>query len=197
MNKQPLPLFQMKITLMDIDPPVWRRLLVRSDTTLADLHAIVQAAMGWTNSHLHQFKIEGVRFSYPYEPVHLLELTAIDSTAVHLYNVIPINLQYRGDSHPTIEYAYDFGDGWLHLLEFEAVLQAKPGQKTPVCIEGARACPPEDCGGPHGYRELLAALKDPKHPAHEMYRDWIGGFDPEEFNVKETNGRIRMRRDLL
>ena len=198
MNKQALPIFQVKVTLLNVDPPVWRRLLVRCDTTLAELHAVLQTAMGWQNSHLHQFRIGNVSFSYPYEPDHLIELTAIDSTVVHLYNIIPSNFPFRDDEHPFMEYEYDFGDGWLHQLDFEAVLTPEPGQKTPLCVDGARACPPEDCGGPYGYRDFLDALNNPEHPEHDSYTEWIGGrFNAEAFDVKQTNGRIRQRRQYI
>lgn len=191
MNKPIFPIFQIKVTLLRIKPPIWRRLLVSSNTTLADLHIILQVAMGWGDSHLHMFTIGERSFSNPFYPELLAELQALDSTTVHLSDLIPLQRPQDRKSRPVMKYEYDFGDGWDHRLEFEDVLTPEPGQKTPICIKGARACPPEDCGGPYLYPEFLAALKDPAHPEHETYTEWIGaGFDPEAFDLKETNDRI-------
>jgi hypothetical protein len=169
----PVPVFQVKITLKGSDPPIWRRLFVSSDTKLSRFHDIIQVVMGWTDSHLHLFKIGDVRFSYPYEPGHLEELTAVDSRYVRLCHLVPLMKLWRGDFHFVFDYEYDFGDGWNHEVVFENVLhQADPTQAIPVCLEGARCCPPEDVGGLGGYQHFLEALGDPEHPEHELF--WNG-----------------------
>ena len=128
---------QLRITLLDVDPPIWRRVLVPSDATLGDLNFVLQATMGWTNSHLHQFTIDGADYSDPQTEVDDTE----DEFAVTLEEVVPAE-------RARFTLLYDFGDGWEHEVVVEKILPREPGQRLPRCLAGERARPPEDCGGP-------------------------------------------------
>lgn len=195
MSRTAQPVYQVKITLKDVDPPIWRRLLVPLETKLSRFHDIIQAAMGWQDSHLHVFKVGVVNFSYPYEPGHLEELTAVDSRYVKLIHVVPHARPFQREFHFAFEYEYDFGDSWMHEIVFEDVLPPDPEHKAPVCIGGERACPPDDVGGVWGYQNFLEAINDPKHPEYEEYRQWSGGdFDPEKFDLDTVNRAIRTLR---
>ena len=133
-------IYQIKVTLRDSKPPIWRRLLVTGDTTLVQLHSILQEAMGWEDSHLHMFMVNDERYTLPYDPDHLAELRARDSRRVILGDVV----KAEGEK---FVYEYDFGDGWQQIIEVEKTQPPDPKQKLPVCIKGKRACPPEDVGG--------------------------------------------------
>lgn len=137
MSKTAALLYQVKITLKDIDPPIWRRLLVSSETKLSKFHDIIQASMGWTDSHLHRFKIGVVCFSYPYEPGDLEEMTAIDSRFVKLIHIVPPIRPFQGTFHFAFDYEYDFGDSWEHEVLFEDVLPPDPKLLTWLAAEGA------------------------------------------------------------
>ena len=187
MSKATAPIYQIKITLKDSKPPIWRRLLISSETTLPKLHAIIQEAMGWTNSHLHAFDIHGVLYSAPspYDSGHLAELNMKSTNGVKLNQLITLEGK-------KFRYDYDFGDDWRHDILIEKILPANPNQKLPVCIAGKRACPPEDVGGVWGYDGFLEAINDPKHPEHEDYLEWIdGSFDPAAFDLDEVNRRLK------
>lgn len=181
MSKKTAQIYQVKITLKHSKPPIWRRLLISSETTLAQLHNIIQEAMGWYNSHLHMFRIHNQNYSIPYDEDHLLELDARDSRRVKLSKLITA----EGEK---FAYEYDFGDFWEHDILIEKILPPDPKQKLPVCIKGKRACPLEDVGGVWGYDTFLEAIADPQHPEHEMYTEWIDGeFDPEAFDLDAIN----------
>jgi hypothetical protein len=182
-------LYEFKISLKDAHPPIWRRILVR-DGTLDKLHEHVQTAMGWTNSHLHRFQVGNTEYGDP----DLLDATAReyafeDSTGTKMSSILP-----KTGKRLRILYEYDFGDGWMHEVVFEGTARAEPGGRYPVCVAGARACPPEDVGGVPGYEEYLAALADPDHERHEEFLGWRGRFDPEAFDA--TTATKRMRRGL-
>lgn len=189
MSKADAPIYQIKITLRDSKPPIWRRLLISSETTLTKLHRIIQVAMGWEDAHLHAFRINGERYSapLPYDPGHLQEM-GMKSTNRKKLNTL---VSGEGDK---FTYEYDFGDDWQHEIKIEKVLPPDPNQPLPVCIKGVRACPPEDVGGIGGYYyRFLEAIKDPDHDEHAMYTEWIGGdFDPEAFDLDAVNLRLKM-----
>ena len=170
-------IYQLKITLVGSKPPIWRRLLVPGSVTLETLHDIIQVAMGWTESHLHQFIVGDVYYSNPgFELDH-----AKDEDEFKLNQIAPREKK-------SFVYEYDFGDGWEHRVVVEKILPPEEGQSYPVCLKGKRACPPEDCGGIWGYAEFLEAISDPEHESHEEMLDWIGGdFDPEEFDPAAAN----------
>jgi hypothetical protein len=185
MSKTTAPIYQIKITLKHSKPPIWRRLLISSETTLAQLHDIIQVAMGWYNSHLHMFRIYDENYTIPYYAGHLLELDAHDSRRVKLSKLITA----EGER---FAYEYDFGDFCEHTILIEKILSPDPKQKFPVCIKGKRACPLEDVGGVWGYDTFLEAIKDPQHPEHAMYIEWIDGeFDPEAFDLDAINRALR------
>lgn len=170
--------FQLKVMLRRVRPPVWRRVLVGSTATLDELHQVVQAAFGWWNYHLYEFEIGRRRYGVP-DPEWDLGPPPRPARRTLLHNVAK-----AGD---TFVYTYDFGDGWEHEIAVEKVLPGSPDLDLPACIDGRRACPPEDCGGPSGYEELLHILRDPAHPEHEervlWAEEWGGGaFDPEAFD---------------
>jgi len=182
MKKRTALLYQLKIQLEDIDPPVWRRILVSGDINLGQLHEVIQEVMGWTNTHLHEFIIDEESYSDP-------EFEIDDSRNETRYRLSQVAPQAGKE----FDYLYDPGDGWEHKIVVERTLAADEryaGQA--VCVAGARACPPEDCGGPGGYEEFLAAITHPKHKRHQELREWIGGdFDAEHFALDEINELLR------
>jgi hypothetical protein len=174
-------IYQLKITLSDVKPPIWRRVLVPSDLTLAKLHTVIQVAMGWENYHLHEFHIGDLTIGAPDPDA---PRTLINEKKVRLLDVLD-KVGAKG------VYAYDFGDGWEHGIVVEKVLRPAPGVAYPVCAAGKRRGPPEDSGGPLGYENLLEALGDPKHEEHKTMREWIGAdFDPEAFSVDDVNRKL-------
>ena len=178
--------FQFKITLIEWKPPIWRRIHVKN-CTLDKLHEHIQTAMGWTNSHLHQFEINSRRYGDP----ELLDdgfedFECIDSTVTKISEIVPQN----GKPFAFL-YQYDFGDNWEHEVVFEGCLQADPETRYPVCVEGERACPPEDVGGVWGFKEFLEAINNPKQERHEELMEWGGDFDDERFDPKEATKEMR------
>jgi hypothetical protein len=170
-------IFQLKIQLREVRPPVWRRVLVPGEVDLGELHAVLQTAMGWSNSHLHEFEVDDDRYGVP-DP-DWGERVA-DESKVRLFRVAREGSRLR--------YLYDFGDGWEHDVTVEKVLDPQPGTRYPCCVGGRRACPPEDVGGPPGYEQFLAAVGDPGHAEHEYWTEWTGGdFDPAAFDVDATD----------
>jgi hypothetical protein len=180
-------LYQFKITLKDIHPPISRRIRVK-DGSLDKLHEHIQTAMGWTNSHLHQFMINGARYGDP----ELLcegwedEIQPINSLETKISTIIPEDGKLF-----QFEYECDFGDGWQHEIVFEGCLRAEKGARYPLCVEGERACPPEDVGGTSGYEEYLEAMTDPQNEEHESFLEWRGPFDPEKFDSGAATKRMR------
>ena len=172
--------FQFKITLKEIEPLIWRRIQVK-DCTLDKLHEYIQTAMGWTNSHLHQFEIKGERYG---DPELLLEDYGDDQEVVNSLETKINQIVPKNGKPFRFAYEYDFGDDWIHEILFEGCPKAEKGTRYPVCLEGKRACPPEDVGGPYGYQEYLEALADAKHERHEEFMEWQGRFAPEKFDAK-------------
>jgi len=171
--------YQIKVTLNGVKPPIWRRIQIPSDITLGRLHTVLQIAMGWTNSHLHQF-ISG-RTLYGVREDDLFGLDVEDENKYKINDLLKKEKNW-------VKYEYDFGDSWEHKILLEKILAFEKNQKLPICIEGKRACPPEDCGGIWGYQNLLEILQDPKHEEYEEFIDWLGGgFDPEIFDIAEIN----------
>ncbi len=181
MNKGKTQIYQIKVALRHIAPPVWRRIEVAADTKLGKLHHILQAVMGWTDSHMHAFRVGMVQYGTPSREFPDMFKNERD---VRLDRIVAVGKK--------LIYEYDFGDGWEHELKIEKVLTSEPGMRYPRCTAGKRACPPDDCGGPWGYAHLLEVLRDPKHEEHEEMREWIGGdFDPEGFALNETDQMLR------
>jgi len=178
-------IFQLKISLVGVTPETWRRIQVKN-CTLDGLHEHIQMTMGWFNSHLHQFDVDGVRYCHPHLLQDEFDFEAEDSTKTKLADIMP-----KDGKRFRFGYEYDFGDGWEHEILFEGCLQAEKGTRYPLCLEGARACPPEDIGGIWGYAEYLEAIANPKHERHDEFMEWGGEFDPEEFDAAETTRMIR------
>lgn len=173
--------YQLKITLKGMRPPIWRRVQVKSSTTLSQLHLAIQAAMGWWNCHLHQFSIEGIDYG---EPSSEYDWDLQDETRVKLSQVVKRE-KFK------FFYTYDFGDSWEHEILVEKVLPRDPKVTYSRCLTGKRACPPEDCGGTWGYAEFLEAIQDAAHPEHDELLEWIGGsFDAEVCPLDEINQRL-------
>jgi hypothetical protein len=175
-------IYQLKVTLLGTDPPIWRRVLVPADTTLAKLHNVLQIAIGWGDEHMHEFRAGQRRFGRPEPAEPFMRMPRVESERTVVLSAV---LQRVGAK---IIYTYDFGDNWEHGILLEKQLVAEPHTTYPVCTDGQFACPPEDCGGIPGYYDLLDALADPSHPRHEELCDWIGGeFNPQGFSVDEVN----------
>ena len=175
--------YQLKVTLKGAKPPIWRRLLVTDDITLRRLHNMLQVACGWSNSHLHAFKVGRVSYG---------------RTDPEWPDDMRSDVRKRLDSlglaeKDKLEYVYDFGDWWEHTILVEAVRPRKGGEVLPVCVTGRRAFPPEDCGGIWAYGDLLEALADPTHPEHEAMLEWVGPyFDPEAVDLDLINQELAL-----
>ncbi|MGH9001489.1 MAG: plasmid pRiA4b ORF-3 family protein [Acidimicrobiia bacterium] len=176
--------YQLKATILGTKPPIWRRVVVPEDTTLARLHDVLQATFGWWDCHLHEFEIDGVRYGMDdgddWNPPK-------DERRARLRNLVEADSSFL--------YWYDFGDDWRHKVVVEKVLPAQAGVTYPACTGGRRACPPEDCGGPWGYQSFLEAISDPVHEEHESMLEWVGGtFDPEAFDPGDLHQRLHIGR---
>jgi len=170
---------KLKVTLTGMRPPVWRRVLMPAAMTLGDLHRVIQAAMGWDNSHLHDFDIGGVRYGDPSDTDEVDDEEDIDLATILRSGV------------SRFRYTYDFGDDWVHLVTIEGTLPSAEGQPCPACIGGKRACPPEDSGGPYGLAQLLEIRANPSHPDHEEMAEWLGDdYDPEVFSVADADAAV-------
>lgn len=175
-------IFQFKITLKDTKPPVWRRIQVPETYTFWDLHVAIQDAMGWWDSHLHSFHIRHpisgmqVDIGIPFEDDDMFGMEKKVDWEMKIADWFTLK-------SPRANYMYDFGDSWEHSVVLEKILQRETGISYPVCIDGKRACPPEDCGGIGGYLELLYVLSHPKNRRHKELKGWLGNpFDSEYFD---------------
>ncbi|MBI4589791.1 MAG: plasmid pRiA4b ORF-3 family protein [Candidatus Rokubacteria bacterium] len=178
------PAYRLKITLLEVEASVWRRILVPGTISLDRLHMVIQKAMGWENAHLHEFTVEGRRFGEPDldEPDENVE----PEWKVTLREVAP-------EAGRRFEYFYDFGDSWMHEVVVERTEVPEEELRYPMCLAGERSCPPEDCGGPPGYADFLEAVRDPRHPEHNEILAWVGGaFDPEAFDLTAVNLKLRL-----
>jgi hypothetical protein len=180
--------YQLKVVLLETDPQIWRRFVVPSSVTLHRLHLILQDVVGWTNSHLYRFQVGTKEYAEPDPDNEFNELDFKNSRRTQLGRLVT----KKGS---TFLYEYDFGDSWLHELVVEDILEHKPGIRYPACLAGERACPPEDCGGIYGYAELLEVMNDPEHEEYPDTMTWLGGrFDPEAFDLKAVNNKLRSMR---
>jgi len=173
---------QLKVTLLGTRPPIWRRLLVNADITLAQLHEVLQIAMGWDDSHMHEFRAGHRRFGQPEPADPFRRSPRVESERTARISAV------LGEPGAKMIYAYDFGDGWEHSIALEKLLPVDPNITYPACTDGQLACPPEDCGGIPGYYFLLEATRDPNDERHEEMLDWVGNdFDPQAFSIDEVN----------
>ena len=177
--RAPQEAVRLKVTLKGLKPPVWRRLVAEDTITLGELHMAVQAAMGWENSHLHLFLVEGAQVGDP------RQLDEVEDEA----RLTVGELAARGVR--SFGYVYDMGDDWEHAIAIEGSGPLEPGRAYPACTAGKGACPPEDSGGPWGFADLLAAVADPADERHAEVSEWLGEFDPAEFSVEAAEARVR------
>jgi len=177
-------ILQFKITLKDIKPKIWRRFLISDSWTFDKLHRIIQEIMGWENYHLYEFRFGNIRIILPDEGY--LEENELDPKKVKVY-------EYLNKEKQKCEYVYDFGDSWEHEIIIEKIMPDQIGDKYPKCIDGERACPPEDCGGVGGYERILEVLKTGEDPGGEdvqELKEWLGKWNPEEFDINKINKNI-------
>ena len=179
-NKKSKSLCQIKVTLVGSKPPIWRRLIVKDNIRLDELHSVLQVAMGWSDYHLHQYRVGNSYIGIP-EPEFDFDVT--DESKVCLHDIV-------FDPKDSFVYEYDFGDGWEHKIVLEKILPLDCSE-SPVVVKGKKACPPEDCGGIWGYYDFLDAIQDPKHEEHESMLEWVGGeFDPDAFDMDSINKEL-------
>jgi hypothetical protein len=180
--REPVPsfldAFQIRVELVDIEPLIWRRIHVPVAISLETFHDVLQIAFGWQNSHLHDFEVGEVRFGMADVED---ELFSVDERGAPLGAVARVGSVFL--------YRYDFGDDWEHTVTVERFIEG--GARTLECLDGARACPPEDSGGTSGYAALLEGLADPQHEEHDDMRRWVGRrFDSEKFDVVAVNKKL-------
>jgi hypothetical protein len=174
-RKRAAPPISLKVTLRDIKPPIWRRILMPDSSNLFDVHVAIQVTMGWTDSHLHAFDVGGQQYGNP-----SIEDVA-NEARLTLNSIVRSGIS-------RFRYTYDFGDDWDHDVAIEKSPPAHRATSFPACVAGKRRCPPEDCGGAPGYADLLAVLADPADPRHGEQTEWIGeAFDPEYFSLADAD----------
>jgi len=183
--------YDIRVSLMHILPEIWRLIRISADIRMDRLHDVLQTALAWTDSHLHQFHVIDAKSgtkAYVGRPDPDFEgrTPTQDETKRLLKNF----LTKPGDR---IGYEYDFGDSWLHEIKLTAVHAQSARLSTPLCLDGARACPPEDCGGPSGFQDVLAALANRKR-AHKDLIEWLGDYDPAAFDLGAVNRLLAKRR---
>lgn len=180
---------QLKVTLRGVRPPVWRRIVVDSDTPLSELADLLEAAMGWLGGHLHAFAASDITYEAPDPDGDTAwGRRTVDERTVTLGEVLD-------EPKAKLRWGYDFGDNWQHDIVVEKIGPTEAGFDAPVCVAGRRACPPEDCGGTWGYADLLAAPADPDHADHEELAEWAPpGFDPDVLDPAEATDAMRTPR---
>jgi Plasmid pRiA4b ORF-3-like protein len=183
--------YQLKITLRNTRPPIWRRLLVPANIKLNKLHDVLQTTFGWFNSHLHQFESREELYGVPDPELAMGGLKVVNERTVTLARAVETG-------GPRLNYTYDFGDGWDHTIVLEKTLDPDPVLRYPVCLAGKGKCPPEDCGGIPGFYNFLEIMADPAHPEHDELLNWAGGpFDPDEFSPEVVNYALHPPRGRL
>ncbi len=178
---------RLKIVLDDVEPVVMRRIEVPVSLRLDRLHTVIQAALGWTDSHLHEFRIKGTGFGIP-NPDWDYGDDLIDARKTTLIEAI------EDTGAKSFKYLYDFGDGWEHTIKIERIAPAAEGVPYPCLIEATGQCPPEDVGGPWGYQDFLEAIADPEHENHEELVEWWGeeNFDPNVVDKSDINAALKI-----
>jgi hypothetical protein len=178
---------QLHVELQDVVPRVWRRVVVPESVTLARLHVVLQWAMGWTNSHLHEYQVGTKRYGMA-DPEWLDDDPPVDERRVKLKTLVQAGVR-------RFVYQYDFGDGWDHTVTVEDLLHPESPGRRIRCLAGENACPPEDVGGSSGYADFLEAIADPSHEEHEACLTWVGyPFDPAAFDINAVNQRLQQIR---
>jgi Plasmid pRiA4b ORF-3-like protein len=176
-------IFHLRVTLLGVEPAIWRLIRIPGDILLGDLHSVLQELMPWEDRQEHRFAIRNEQFGACNRNADDTNLR--DESRITLEKAARLgNGRFR--------YEYDFGDSWQHEIVIEKESPWEKGSWVPVCLEGARACPPEDCGGPSGYADLLEGLNNPDHEQHLEIKQWLkkrgkGPFDPERLDLVLTN----------
>ncbi len=199
MSKKPLLVMRFRITLNEIEAPIWRLIDVPDTYSFWDLHIAIQDSMGWLDYHLHSFnppRRQGRIKSRIGIPDSEFEDEVLAGWEVPLSS-------FFAEVGDTLEYEYDFGDGWSHQVTLVGILLKEPGLKYPLCVDGRRACPPEDCGGVGGYEQLVEILADSAHVERPGMVEWLKGharnywpYEPDEFDpalVKFDNPKKRFK----
>jgi hypothetical protein len=182
--------YRLRVALAGIRPPIWRRVVVAGGATLHELHIALQESMGWQMSHLYEFSMAGLRFTEP-DPDGCDDVAETHDSRIVLLGDLGLSVGGR------FRYLYDFGDGWEHDIRVEDIGDYDAAQPVPACIDGRRACPPEDAGGIGGYAEMLVALADPEHEEHESISRWLGGpYDPERFEPRFRSSILKREQAL-
>lgn len=178
--------FQIQIVLRGSKPKIWRRILIPSDMPLSDFHEVIQTSMGWENSHLHQFEKDNILYTMKIEG----DVFWNEKKKKDYKDLIVSDLLTK--KHEKVTYEYDYGDRWEHDIFLEEIIAADPNIKYPFCVEGKMSCPPEDCGGIHGYQDILKIMRNPENKFYENYKDWLDeDFDPDYFDKDEVNKRLQ------
>lgn len=185
---RPALVHQFLLALSGTDPLVWRRIQVPEKYSFWDLHVAIQDAMGWQDYHLHEFRLQDLDERRIVSIGIPMGNEAIDRPVIPGWQVPVSRFFDRPGWHtPPALYAYDFGDDWEHALVYEGLVPAQPSRIYPRCTGGERCCPPEDCGGPHGFTEFVRAIRDRRHPEHKTMLEWAGGdYDPDDFDPAEV-----------
>jgi hypothetical protein len=179
-----------KVTLRRVKPPVWRRVVIPSEMRLDRVSDVLEAAMGWLGGHLHAFTAAGVDYVDDLDDVS--ESSAFRPAVSERKATLAVVLPNVGDR---MRWDYDFGDGWEHDVVCEAIGARVPRVAYPAVIGGRRACPPEDCGGPYGYAQLIEALTDPTHEDHAHLNEWLGRpLEPDIFDLAAHDADVRIAR---
>ena len=184
MKKKFEKVYQFKITLKGIKPLIWRRIHVPENYSFWDLHVAIQDSMGWTDTHLHHFEIMNPSTGRR-EEIGIPAEDYIDSAIFAGWK--RKIAKYFSSGNAKADYIYDYGDNWHHTVRLENISSREKGIEYPICFDGARACPPEDCGGTGGYENFLEAIMEPNHEQHEKMLDWAGwDFEPEYFDAGDV-----------
>ena len=183
-------MFQLRIAVRYIKPPIWRRVLVPDNWLLGDLHPLFVRVMGWGGYHLHAFRFGGGFKQDEYSTHQMVVESGAavrDEDSVFLGQVI----HRKGQ---VFTYEYDFGDTWLHEVKVEKILSYDPNAVVPVCLAGERACPPEDSGGFPGYANVLRVLAKAETEEDREFRKWVGHYDPERFDLEAVNRQLQSKK---
>lgn len=173
---------KMKVKLEGVKPDIWRAFVVDSSLSLENLHDVLQIVMGWDDSHLYLFEINGIEYGIPSDD------DFNDVTEAKKTKLAKLGLQEKDK----FRYTYDFGDDWVHTIKVDKILPGESPYGSPYCLEGARNCPPEDCGSIPGYEDLVEAMKNKKSKEAKEFIEWLGEpYDPEYFDIEAINKRLK------
>ncbi len=185
----PQRLLQLRVSLRYIKPAIWRRFVVPDNWLLGDLHPVLVAVMGWGGYHMHAFRFGG-GFNPTAYSTHQMAIECGPRVQDENQVLLGYLIHRRGQ---TFSYEYDFGDSWQHEVKVEKILPYDLSVAPPVCLAGARACPPEDCGSFPGYARVLQVLRKAETAEDRGLLEWVGSYDPEHFDLEAVNRRLQPR----